>query len=43
MDEISNTASVAPPGTVNDPVPDNNFATDIDLVLPAALFRDGFE
>ena len=38
--ELSNTASVALPGPVIDPVPDNNEATDTDTVIhvPALLF-----
>ncbi len=40
---VDNTATVAPPDGVADPVPSNNSATDSDIVPGAAVFSDGFE
>ncbi len=37
MGTLSNTATVAPPGGVVDPVPGNNSATDMDTILPGAF------
>lgn len=37
---VTNTATVAPPGTAPDPVPANNQSTDVD---PIGVFGEGFE
>jgi uncharacterized repeat protein (TIGR01451 family) len=38
---LSNTAAIAPPGPVTDPMPGNNAATDVDTVIHAAAHLVG--